>query len=186
MPWTELRRIIRQKLAHAVELLIRRQEKADAVARQEEEREDANSSDLSDDTPAPATDDGARKRGRFESESTAADVRIDTNGSHRDEDNDEIMDEAAADSALAAEADSAMAVSEVTPEPSSPASGQEEPAGGDPAPTNGDSSAIAPEAPHGGPAAEDGPKEEQAVGGPVDAVREMRDLEERIGHCLRT
>ncbi|KAJ2819793.1 hypothetical protein GGI24_004680 [Coemansia furcata] len=94
----------------------------------------------------------------------------------------------AAGSALAAEADSAMAVSEVTPEPSSPGSSQE-PAAADPAPTNGDSSEIAPEAPHGDPAAEDGPKEdvrEQAVGGPVDAVREMRDLEERIGHCLRT
>ncbi|KAJ2057001.1 hypothetical protein GGH13_007425 [Coemansia sp. S155-1] len=208
MPWIELRRIIRQKLAHAVELLIRRQEKADAIAKQEseEEREDANNSDLSDDTPAPVTEASSRKRGRFESASMT-DVRIKasstentTNGGHKDEDNDEIMaEETVATNALAAESDCAMVISEVSPEPtSSPpvASGQGlEGAADNSAETNGDTADVAPETPNGhhGPQAEgesEEPKEdaqrEQAAGGPVDSVREMRDLEERIGYCLHT
>ncbi|KAJ2756940.1 hypothetical protein GGI19_000462 [Coemansia pectinata] len=209
MPWAELRRIIRQKLAHAVELLIRRQEKADAIARQEseEEREDANSSDLSEDTPAPATEASSRKRGRFES-SSKPDVRIEaaidstestTNGGHKDEDNDEIMGEEITDNALVAESDCAMAVSEVSPEPtsSSPVGNGQGPGGvaANSAEANGDNTAIAPETPNGhhGLQAEgesEEPKEdaprEQAAGGPVDSVREMRDLEERIGYCLHT
>ncbi|KAJ2690918.1 hypothetical protein IWW39_000427 [Coemansia spiralis] len=211
IPWTDLRRIIRQKLAHAVELLIRRQEKADAIARleSEEEREDSNSSDLSDDTPAPTTEDGSRKRGRFESTPTT-NIRITAatdsaaNNSHKDEDNDEIMSEesVATDKALVAESDSAMAVSEASPEP--PASSSALPiedspghdgAAANSAVTNGDSAAIPPDTPngHGGPQAEgesEEPKEdvprEQAAGGPVDPVKEMRDLEERIGYCLHT
>ncbi|KAJ2863356.1 hypothetical protein GGH94_003672 [Coemansia aciculifera] len=209
MPWAELRRIIRQKLAHAVELLIRRQEKADAIARQEseEEREDANSSDLSEDTPAPATEASSRKRGRFES-SSKPDVRIEaaidstestTNGGHKDEDNDEIMGEEITDNALVAESDCAMAVSEVSPEPtsSSPVGNGQGPEGvaANSAEANGDNTAIALETPNGhhGLQAEgesEEPKEdaprEQATGGPADSVREMRDLEERIGYCLHT
>ncbi|KAJ2064182.1 hypothetical protein GGI17_001227 [Coemansia sp. S146] len=211
MPWTELRRIIRQKLAHAVELLIRRQEKADAIARQEseEEREDANSSDLSEDTPAPATEASSRKRGRFESTSKP-DVRIEiaidstestTNGSHKDEDNDEIMGEEAktTDNALVTESDCAMAISEVSPEPtSSPPVGNgqgPEGAAANSAEANCANTEIAPETPNGrhGLQAEgesEEPKEdaprEQAAGGPVDSVREVRDLEERIGYCLHT
>ncbi|KAJ2487335.1 hypothetical protein IWW37_005286 [Coemansia sp. RSA 2050] len=214
IPWTDLRRIIRQKLAHAVELLIRRQEKADVIARQEseEEREDSNSSDLSDDTPAPGAEASSRKRGRFESTSTT-DVRITAasgsaasmvNDRCKDEDNDEVMSEEAVttDKTLVADLDGAMAVSEVSPEP--PASSSALPIGcsrglvgvvANSAVANGDSAAISPDTANGhrGPQAGDEseePKEdvprEQAAGGPVDPVREMRDLEERIGYCLHT
>ncbi|KAJ2742471.1 hypothetical protein GGI20_004462 [Coemansia sp. BCRC 34301] len=203
-PWAELRRIIRQKLAHAVELLTRGQEKAESVARldseREEEREDANSTDQLEDAPgaeAPEADASLRKRVRIESTSTT-DVRIHStdmqspaNGSHKDEDNDEIMGEAATtNSALAAESDSAMPVSEVSPEPtpSLPAENGQRPL--DETVTHGDT--ATPETTNGrhGAQEEEGrsevPKEEAQRNHVVDAAREIRDLEERIGYCLHT
>ncbi|KAJ2910666.1 hypothetical protein GGI21_000643 [Coemansia aciculifera] len=199
IPWAELRRIIRQKLAYAVELLTRHQEKAADIAKQEsdrrEEREDANSIDQSEDTPSGSS---SRKRVRTESAS-ATDVRIQTvvaessespaNGSHKDEDNDEIMSEAG---------NNDMAVSEVSPEPTSSSqssldslveNGQEEGREGEAA-ANVDG--IAPEVANGNhhdeqeEAAVEEPKDDTHREHVVDAVREMRDLEERIGYCLHT
>ncbi|KAJ2449649.1 hypothetical protein GGF42_004707 [Coemansia sp. RSA 2424] len=173
-----------------------------------EEREDTNSTDQSEDTPAaeaPAAATSSRKRVRTESASTT-DVRIHstsvessqspTNGGHKDEDDDEIMSEAATtDSALAAEPDSAMAVSEVSPEPTSSSESSltslvengQEPEGE--TATNGDN--AAPETTNGHHGAhEDGyseePKEDAQREHVVDAAREIRDLEERIGYCLHT
>ncbi|KAJ1997215.1 hypothetical protein GGI04_005488, partial [Coemansia thaxteri] len=200
LAWPELRRIIRQKLAQAIELLSRRQKKAGEAVRQlgSEEKEESNHSDQSD-TPAvevPAVG-GSRKRGRSTSGGISK-VRIpsyasvlsdggesSTNGSRKDEDDDEIMNETDLGSAgQSSEAPNvAMHTAETTPEPttSPPASSSSSAAA-----INGECATAAEPVNGQRGISTVGLEEAVATGSSMDAAREMRDLEERINYCLHT
>ncbi|KAJ2395515.1 hypothetical protein GGI05_001552, partial [Coemansia sp. RSA 2603] len=101
-PWPEIRAIIRQKLAYAVEALTKRQQEQENSQERNEQRDgDDSGGSASNRSDTPAVESpGSRKRSRIET-GTATDVRLeamrqpsDDNGNtNEDGDNDAVMED---------------------------------------------------------------------------------------------